>query len=165
MSNILVMYYSFEGFTKEIGDAIANELDADVQEIKPEKELKSRGFSKFIWGGSQVVMGKTPELLPFDKDIDDYDTIFIGSPIWAGTYAPPVKTLLQKDGIVNKKIIYFFTHQGGPGSAVEKARKVIEKRNVFLDSKDFLNRKDNWKEMKETAIKWAEEIKNTKLIF
>ena len=54
MSKVLVVYYSFEGHTKKIAEKISQNLNADILEVKPKNEKKSSGFSKFLWGGSQV---------------------------------------------------------------------------------------------------------------
>ncbi|MGM9720706.1 MAG: flavodoxin [Prevotella sp.] len=45
-----------------------------------------------------------PKLLALDKDIAAYDTIFLGYPIWFGTYAPPVASLI-KSGALDVKVI------------------------------------------------------------
>jgi flavodoxin len=92
MSKALVLCYSFEGYTLQMANYIKDALQIEVIEIKPLNELKTKGFYKYIWGGRQVVFKKKPELSPIDVDFDLYDTIFIGSPIWAGTYAPPIRT-------------------------------------------------------------------------
>ena len=64
----LVIFYSFEGSTKFIAQTIANEIGAELLEIKPEKEIVSHGFMKYVWGGKQAVMKEKPALLPFDKN-------------------------------------------------------------------------------------------------
>lgn len=155
---ILVMYYSFEGNTKKIAELIGNCIGADVEEIKPKQELKSRGFLKYLWGGRQVIMGTKPELMPINKDINDYDLVFVGTPIWAGTYAPPIKTLIEEGYIKNKKIAYFYTHEGGHGKAVEKAKMSIEVSNLFIGAKDFRSHGTDFEQQEETVKKWANEI-------
>ncbi len=158
MSKIIVVYYSFEGNTKSIAAFLAKDLNADILEIKPIKELKSKGFGKYFWGGTQVIMGIKPELKPLSKNLDEYDTILVGTPIWAGTYAPPIKTLLEENYIEGKKVAYFYCHQGGPGKAVDKAKSVIEKKNTFIGAKDFLKPKKNIESSSKEAKLWAERI-------
>jgi len=46
-----VVFYSFEGNTKLISESIAEAIGADLMEIKPQKEMRSKGFMKFVWGG------------------------------------------------------------------------------------------------------------------
>ncbi len=161
MGKILVAYYSFEGFTKQIAETMATHINADILEIHPKKEIKSKGFGKYVWGGSQVMMGKKPKLCPFDKQIDDYDIILIGSPIWAGTYTPPIKSLLEEGFIHNKKVAYFYTFDGGAEKAEEKAKSVLEKQNSYLGAMGFLNPKDKRENMDlltTAAINWVKQL-------
>ncbi|XMB66065.1 NAD(P)H-dependent oxidoreductase [Mycoplasmatota bacterium zrk1] len=157
MSKTLIIYYSFEGSTREIAESISRVLKADLMEVKPIEELKSKGFSKFIWGGYQVVTGKKPELNPLSKNLDDYDTVFIGTPIWAGTYAPPIKSLIE-DYIEGKKVAYFYCHEGGHKKAIEKAKQAIEKKNAFIGAKGFMNPKKNLELSSEEANNWAKLV-------
>ena len=94
----LVVYYSFEGSTRLIAENIANVLDADILECKPIKDLKSKGFSKYFWGGRQVVTKKKPDLVDFSVNPNDYDAIIIGTPAWSYSYAPAIRTFLSFQG-------------------------------------------------------------------
>ena len=91
----LVIFYSFEGNTKLMAENIAQTAEADVLELKPKKEIQSKGFMKYFWGGKAAMMKEKPELLPFDKNIQDYDLIFIGTPVWAWTYSPPLNSFFS----------------------------------------------------------------------
>ncbi|XMB87227.1 flavodoxin [Mycoplasmatota bacterium WC44] len=162
MSKIIVVYYSFEGSTKRVAEYLAQHLDADLMEVKPESELKSKGFSKFIWGGYQVFMGKKPELTPLTRDLNEYDTVFVGTPIWAGTYAPPIKSLLEGDFIKGKQVAYFYCHEGGHRKAVEKAKRVIEIHNEFIGAKDILNPKRDMESCLKDVRNWLELFRKNK---
>lgn len=158
MSKILVAYYSFEGTTELIAQAIAAITQADLLNIKPVNELKSKGFSKYFWGGSQVFMKKTPDLIDFDVDLSQYDQIFVGSPIWAGTYAPPIKSFFKHSALVNKKIYFFYTHDGGPGKVENIAKQAIQARNTYGGSQGFLNVKKNFDANVEIAKMWISTL-------
>lgn len=54
MNSTLILYYSFEGSTKKISEFLASELELPIEQIKPVKDLSSKGFSKFIWGGVRL---------------------------------------------------------------------------------------------------------------
>lgn len=159
MSKILVAYYSFEGTTEVLAEEIAKITKADLLSIKPVNELKSKGFSKYFWGGSQVFMKKTPDLVDFGLNLNDYEKIFIGSPIWAGTYAPPIKTFLKNPLLVNKKIYFFYTHDGGPGKVEKLAKQAIESHNTYGGSHGFLNVKKNFEANVEIATMWISNLK------
>jgi flavodoxin len=158
MGKTLVLYYSFEGNTKRVAEWIGKSLGVDIARIEPEKELSSKGFSKFIWGGSQVVMKKKPKIKPLVVDLSQYDTILLGSPIWAGTFAPPVYTLLGDGMLKEKRIGYFYTHLGGAGKAVEKAKVEIIKENQFVSSIECENVEKNFESIKEKLIIWAKSV-------
>ncbi len=158
MPNILIIYYSFEGNTEIIAKSIAEMTQGELLNIKPIKELKSKGFSKYFWGGSQIYMKKKPELVSFDKDISNYETIFIGTPIWAGTFAPPVKTLLDYEKLKGKQVYFFYTHAGGPGKVEKIARESIEPNNTLLSSKGFVNVEKHIEENILEVKKWLSSL-------
>ncbi len=158
MSKVLVVYYSFEGTTEFIAKTLSETLNLDLLSVKPVNELKSKGFSKFIWGGAQVVMGAIPEIEPINIDLDGYDTILLGSPIWAGTYAPPIRAFLENKKVINKKIAYFYTHDGGASHAEEKAKETISANNTFCGALSLVSVKNNKEGSKNLAINWAKSI-------
>lgn len=158
----LVLYYSFEGNTKFIAEAISESLNAPIIRIHPTKDLTSTGFGKYVWGGGQVVMGIKPKLEPIECNINDFDVIFLGSPIWAGTYAPPIKTLIEDGFIKNKKVFYFYTHQGGAQNAESRAEKIISKLNKFVCAQGFLDVLKNPEVNRRRAQLWAVECSEDK---
>ncbi len=155
MKKILVAYYSFEGYTESIAHVIAETLKADIMEIKPEKELKSKGFSKYVWGGAQVVMGTSPKLDKLEFDPNQYDLIFIGTPIWAGSFAPPIKAFIEGDAMKGKDVCYFYTHEGGALNAEKKFKEIIDQNNHFISSLSVLHTKDGLELGQTQAISWA----------
>ena len=60
---ILIVYYSFEGNTKFIAEKIQENLSCDIVRLIPKKEIKTKGFMKFFWGGKQVFMKELPECI------------------------------------------------------------------------------------------------------
>jgi len=158
MAKTLVLYYSYEGNTKKIAEVIAKALTADIEGVKPIKEMKSKGFGKFLWGGGQVVMKKKPDLKPLNVNPDDYDTIFVGTPVWAFTYAPPAKTILETGILRNKKVAFFYTHEGGAGKTEENAKKVIEKNNTYLGGFSCVNVAKDFENLKPEVIHWAKDM-------
>lgn len=108
----LIVYYSYEGNTEQLVKGIQEVIDADVLRLVPEKEKISKGLFRFVWGGVQVYMTKTPKLQEYSIDLSKYDNIIIGSPCWFGTYAPPVNTFLNENKIKGKNI-YLFVCNGG----------------------------------------------------
>jgi multimeric flavodoxin WrbA len=102
-------------------------------------------------------MGIKPRLEPLEVDLDEFDVIFLGSPIWAGTYAPPIKTLLENGILKNKKVFYFYTHEGGAQNAEKRAEAGIVKYNQFVSAIGFLDVLKNPEENLRKAQLWVVE--------
>ena len=159
MFKSIILFYSFEGTTKKVAEYLSEELKIPWEEIKPINNLKSKGFSKYPIGGGQVIMKKKPELRPIEADLDEYDTIFIGSPIWAGNFTPAIRTLLETGILKDKNIAFFYTSLGGPGKAESKIKDSVEIDNKLLSSYGLVNVKDNFEELKDGVLEWAGKVK------
>ena len=158
-NKVLIIFYSFEGNTKLIAENIAKEINSDILELKPVKEVKTKGFMKFFWGGKQAMMNEKPELQPMDKNPADYDIIFIGTPVWAWGPSPPLKTFFDTQKISGKKIALFCCHGGGKGKTLEKMKKALGFDNEFIGQIDFRDPLKNRTEVNiQKAIKWAKGI-------
>lgn len=114
----VVVYYSLTGSTSLVGKMIAGKLGADMIVLKPEKEIPSKGAGKYFLGGKSVMFHEKPKLLNDTINIDSYDTLIIGTPIWAGSFTPPVNTFLSDNVIKDKNIYLYATHS--PGTNAEK---------------------------------------------
>ncbi|WP_028856257.1 flavodoxin family protein [Psychrilyobacter atlanticus] len=157
----IVIFYSFEGDTKMIAENIAQAIDADILELKPKQDLKSKGFMKYVWGGKAAITHKQPELLPLNKDINSYDILFIGTPVWAWTYAPALNTFFSAHLLLDKKIALFCCHGGGKGKIFDHMNDAL-KDNQILGEIDFQDPlKNNTDKNIEKAKKWAEKIIET----
>ncbi len=76
--------------------------------------------------------GIKPEILPLDKNVGDYDIVFVGSPVWYGTFAPPLGTFFSQNDLSGKMVIPFCTHGGGgAGHLFEDVAKAVPKSKVL----------------------------------
>lgn len=154
----LVIYYSFEGNTKHIGDILAKTMNADVLELKPEKDIKTHGFMKYFWGGMQVIMKQEPELLTYDNKTNDYDLIIIGTPVWAGTFTPPLRTFFSKEVINDKKIALYCCHDGGMKNVFINMKEKLSNDNTIISELDFMKTDKNRESYKSKAISWGTNL-------
>ena len=110
---MLVLYYSQTGNTKALATAIATSLGADIEEIVP-VQLYDGDFQATIERGKKELNeGAYPEIQPVKAAIDKYDVIFLGYPVWFGTYAPPIFTWLNQVDLSGKKVVPFCTFGSG----------------------------------------------------
>ena len=154
MKSALVVYFSFEGNTKLIAEKIGETLNADVIELKTSKKYPTEGIGKFFWGGKSVVFGEKPTLTNESIDLSRYDTIIIGTPVWAGSFAPPIRSFVNDYKIVNKKIAIFASHGGGGAAKCFAKLKEALPENKFVGEIAFVEPKKN-PESIDSAAKWA----------
>jgi len=126
----LVVFYSLSGNTRFIAEQIAAATNGDILELKPLKDVKSKGVSKYFWGGRQVFMKTCPALAVFDKDPGDYDLIFIGTPVWAGTFAPALRSFFASAELANKKVAPFCCYAGSQGRSLRCMCEELEGNDV-----------------------------------
>ena len=110
---VLVLYYSQTSNTKTVATEIATRLGADTEEIVAVKPYDGDFQATISRSMEERQQGVTPEIKPIAADLSKYDVVFIGYPIWFGTYAPPVATLLNQVDLSGKKVVPFCTFGSG----------------------------------------------------
>lgn len=151
----IIVYYSLEGNTDTVANLIQKETNADMLRLVPQKEIPKTGISKYIWGGKQATFSEKPELKAYTFHPEEYDRIIIGTPIWAGNYAPSIRTFLADHKFIEKDIYLFACHLGG--GADKCFTKMREKLvgNRIKETVDFVDVEKN-----KSEIAW--KIKNMK---
>ena len=120
-----VVYFSWspDGNTRFAAQTIAKKSGADIFEIKAEKPYNG-DFQKCCDEAKPECLGKTLRpIKPIEGlDLAKYDLVFVGTPNWWGTMAPPVRTWVSqsKDALKGKKVCLFQTHGGGGMQRVGK---------------------------------------------
>ena len=116
---MLVLYYSQTQTTQQVAEAIAGSLGADIEAIECVVPYDGDFNATIARSQQERAEGKVPEIKPLSVNVADYDVIFLGYPIWFGTYAPPVAGLLATVDLSGKKIVPFCTFgSGGLDSSV-----------------------------------------------
>jgi flavodoxin len=108
-----VIYYSLEGNTRYAAEKIAAQLGADLIQLLPVKEYPTGKVSKYFWGGKSATFGESPKLETYNFDQSQYDLVILGTPIWAGTFAPPLRTFIRQNRLTNKKVALCACCSGG----------------------------------------------------
>ena len=147
-----IVYYSMSGNTKYVANKIAERIEADIIRIDPVKAYPDKGAKKFIWGGKSAVMGEKPALHPYEFNVEKYDRIILGTPVWASNFAPPIRTFIKENPNIHGKKLAVFTcfSGGGADKAIEKMKKYIgiekfEAELVLVDPKENMKAEDDEK--------------------
>ncbi|MBQ2077569.1 MAG: NAD(P)H-dependent oxidoreductase, partial [Bacteroidales bacterium] len=129
---ILVTYYSQTSNTKAVAEEIAKKLGADIEEIVAVNPYDGDFNATIERGRQELEEGILPEIKPITADISKYDVVFIGFPVWFGTYAPPISTFLENADLSGKKIVPFCTFgSGGLESSTADLAKAEPKAEIL----------------------------------
>lgn len=148
----IIVYYSLEGSTDLAARSIAGRTGADLVRLVPEKEVPKKGFGKYFLGGKSALFSERPRLTNRRIDFTKYDTVIIGSPVWAGTVTPPILSFLAIQPFSGKKVFLFASHSGG---GAEKCFAKIEGKltgNTLIGTAEFLEPVKNEAEIKSEKI-------------
>ena len=153
-----VIFYSYEGDCALIAEKLAGALKADVFRIKTLDTKQRKGFAKYMWGGFQVTFGKKPPLQPLTVDVNAYDLIVLGTPVWAGSPAPAISSFLSGTKINGKKIAFYCCHAGGKRNVFSKLKAMLP-GNTFSGEIDFINpAQKEIPDLDATLGKWVKTI-------
>lgn len=112
MKKILTAYFSHSGNTREIANQIHKSAGGDIFEIQAVKPYP-RDYDAVVEQAKQELdSGYKPALKTKMENIKSYDFVFIGYPVWWGTFPAPVKTFLSEYDFSGKTIAPFCTHEG-----------------------------------------------------
>ena len=122
---VLVLYYSQSSNTKAVAEEFATRLGADIEEIVPAEPYGGSYQEVIERSVKERELGVLPEVNPISSDIASYDIIFLGYPVWFGTYALPVASLLDSIDLNGKKVVPFCTF--GSGGLASSSRDLAAK--------------------------------------
>lgn len=110
---MLIVYYSYSGNTGKVAHAIHKSIGGDLLEIESMDPYPGNYNAVVEQARKELHSGYRPALKTGVGDVSMYDTVFVGSPNWWHTIAPPVITFLAEADLSGKTIIPFITHGGG----------------------------------------------------
>lgn len=155
-SQVLVAYFSATGTTKGVAEKIAQGLNADLFEIVPAQPYTDEDLD---YGNDQsrtsIEMNDPsarPEIADLIENIDQYDTIYLGYPIWWGQAPKIMDIFVESYDLVGKTIIPFCTSgSSGIGSSATNLES-LTKGAIWKEGKRF-----NGNEFQEEIIEWVEQ--------
>lgn len=172
-SKTLVIYSSFigeqysvgvieKGNTEIVADMIIENLGADRYKVEPKNDIYPKdSYKKLTEIASKELHDKArPEIKYITFDISNYDTIFVGAPVWWGDFPMIMYTLFDKVDMNGKTIVPFSTHGGSGLSGFDNKLKRLYPnakilKGLAITGTDTQSRKDK---VKNEVEKWLNEI-------
>lgn len=156
----LVIYYSWSkyGNTEKAALYLAEKLGADQEKLKDKNEKK--GIIGWLYNGKRATQKMLTQIEPLKSNLDSYDTIYIGGPVWSWNISPVIRTLVNDYKFIGKKIVLFCTMGSTGDQQSFKTIKEIMGLGVNFIGEFALNTKEmKSEEYKEKIDKFLENIK------
>lgn len=153
---ILIVYFSHTGNTRTIAGYINEAVESDIVEIKTVDTYTDDYDTLLEQIRQEVAQNYAPPINTTVVDIDQYDVIFIGYPIWVETAAPPVRTFLTSHDLSGKTVVPFCT--SGTSSA-ERSYQLVRSlcpQSTYLDGIQI--RRGTYDNARQRVEQWLETI-------
>ncbi len=153
----LVVYFSCTGTTELVAEYITEILGADSYQIVPENPYTEADLAYYTNGRAdqeQDDPDARPAISGGVENMDAYDTIILGFPIWHGQAPRIISTFLESYDFSGKTIVPFCTsHSSGVGSSADNLHSLCVESVEWRAGKRFESGVS-----KESVQKWIEEI-------
>ena len=126
----IVIYHSYSGHTKMIANIIKKKLDCDVLELEPKYEFSSDYDEVVKEYQNNEKYKSTVDIKDININLDNYDEIIIGSPVWWYSITPVVREFLKENNLEGKTVIPFATNAGWLGRTFKEIEELCKNSSV-----------------------------------
>ena len=159
MNKKLTVYFSYTGNTRKIANMIKDKLNCEILELKP-VEPYSTDYQKVV-DEEQNLEGSNHlrEYQDINVNLNDYDTIILGTPVWWYRETPVIRTFLKENDLSNKIIIPYATNAGWLGKTFIEIKKMCPNSKVQNEMNIvFESYSDELVTSKNDIDKWNNDI-------
>ena len=137
----IIIYYSDGGKTQVVAETLALNFRCDICKIK---DLKKRDGIRSLFSSSiDAFRESKTEIYPPSLDLEEYDTIYIGTPVWIGNPTPAIITLIDNLNLRGKDVVLFTTSSSSnEEGALEKMELKIRARGARVVQQFNVKTKD-----------------------
>ena len=140
MRKKLVAYFSASGVTANAAKTLAEAADADLYEIRPQVPYTKEDLNWMNKNSRSSIEMKNkafrPAIADANADIESYDVIFVGFPIWWYVAPTIINTFLESYDFSGKKIVLFATSGGsGFGNTVKELKNSVSEKATISEWK------------------------------
>lgn len=158
MVKSIIVYYSLTGNTEAVAEEIHKQVDGELLRIETVESYPEVYDDVLAVVRSQRNNNnELPEIISKEVDFSEYDSIFIGAPIWFGEPALPVEKWISENDLSNKKIYPFFTSGSSPiNESMARYKDLLNQSNI---SKGLEITSSNNSNLSNVVEEWLTEIK------
>lgn len=152
----LIVYFSWGGNTRMVANHIHDLVGCDIVEVETVIPYPDSYEEVIQIAPGELESDYRPELKTKVENMDEYDTLIVGTPIWGGHLTPTMKSFLAGYDLSGKYIAPFCTHGGsGTAQSVSDIRSVCPNSTLLGSLAVYGNRAEN---SREEVEKWLKQI-------
>lgn len=122
--SVVVVYFSLDGNTRLLANEVASELRADIVEVAVARDREGDS-ERWIWADRQIDLPTDLHLNPSDLSIDEYDLIVLGTPVWGGGVAPPIRQFLKRREFFHRRFAAIACYSGRLGRTMREFEELL----------------------------------------
>jgi flavodoxin len=153
---VLVTYFTRTGNTRVIAGQIRRALGADLFEIEPAEPYPENYEETVIQAQNERDSGYEPPLKATLPNIDHYEVVFLGFPIWGMTAPPVIRSFLSAHDLAGKTLVPFITHGGyGLGQSLTVLAEHAREARII---EGFSKQADQERETLTEVTRWLQGV-------
>ena len=159
-ANVLIVYYSRSGNTRDMAKQIQAKVGGDIVELQTVQPYPSEYKATTEQAKRELESNYLPPLSTKIENIGAYDVVFVGSPNWWSTMAMPVRTFLSENNLSGKTVVPFITHEGsGLGRSVADLKSFCPNATIL---EGLAIRGSRVNSSQDEIAKWLNKLSITK---
>lgn len=160
MNKKLIVYFSYTNNTKTIAELIQKKLNCDILRIETKVPYSNNYQTVVDDEQNSEASNHIPEIKDININLDEYDTIILGTPVWWYRPCPAIRAFLTKYDLSNKTIIPFATNAGWLGRTFKEIESLANKSTIKNEKNIvFESYSSNLKTNKQEIESWIETLK------
>ena len=128
----IFIYFSLTGN----GDFLANRLKPEgfeIRKVEEKKKAPKKFFFRVLSGGFRAGLNLKGKLIDYNNNIEEYDEVVIGSPVWNGRFPPAINSVLAQTNFADKKLTFlFYSGSGDVPKVTKKIYKLYKDAQVLV---------------------------------
>jgi flavodoxin len=149
---VLVAYFTRTGNTRLIATQVARARAATLFQIVPAEGYPEDYKAQVAQAEDERRRGYEPALQATVPDIESYEAVFLGFPIWGTTAPASIRSFLSRHDLSGKALVPFITHGGyGTGSSLDVVARQAPRARL---ARAFVKRCDQERETLEEVTRW-----------
>lgn len=155
-----MVYFSYTNNTKTIVELIQKKLNCDILRIETKVPYSNDYQTVVDNEQNSEASNHIPEIKDININLDEYDTIILGTPVWWYRPCPAIRAFLTKYDLSNKTIIPFATNAWWLGRTFKEIEKLANKSTIKSEKNIvFESYSSNLKTNKQEIESWIETLK------